>query len=226
MRFGGRMIWVTPDSMLKLWRRNLESVDPGLFSWVDRYVEPGMTVWDIGANVGLFTFAAAGKAGPHGRVLAVEADHALVALLRRSAAGYPAVVDILPAAVAGDNGIAELAIAARGRASNQVIGAVEGPGAGGIRETWLVPQVTLDFLSDHFPRPDLIKIDIEGMETEALRGGTQLLRQARPTIICEVWKQNAAEVASLVEQWGYSFLDLESGQPVARPAYQTLMISQ
>jgi FkbM family methyltransferase len=49
-------------------------------------VGPGNTVWDIGANLGLFGFAAAVAAGPSGRVLAVEPDTALAGLLRRSAA--------------------------------------------------------------------------------------------------------------------------------------------
>lgn len=47
-------------------------VDPALMRLAAETVGRGDIVWDIGANLGLFSFAAAVAASPSGRVLAVE----------------------------------------------------------------------------------------------------------------------------------------------------------
>jgi len=69
--FGRAPILVSPDSALAYWKPELGSVDPYLLSMVRELVRPGMMVWDIGANVGLFSFAAAALGA---QVLAVEPD--------------------------------------------------------------------------------------------------------------------------------------------------------
>src|SRR5437764_9039310 len=95
--FGRLAVLVSPEAGLKFWRRDLSKTDPLLLRACRELVRPGDVVWDIGANVGLFSFAAAALAGPHGRVLAVEADTWLVDLLRRSARQHrtKAPVDVL-----------------------------------------------------------------------------------------------------------------------------------
>jgi FkbM family methyltransferase len=56
--------------------------------WITRaleeLIEPGMTVVDVGANVGWYTLLAAERVGPSGRVVAFEANPETVALLRRT----------------------------------------------------------------------------------------------------------------------------------------------
>ena len=81
--FGPSRIFISPDATLKVIKPHLESADPTLFAAVRRLVKPGMKVWDIGANLGLFGFAAAWIAGSQGRVLLVEADPWLCYLLQR-----------------------------------------------------------------------------------------------------------------------------------------------
>src|SRR6185436_126613 len=82
---GGHALFVSPDAALKLWRRDLRQSDPLLLRLAAELTRPGDTVWDVGANVGLFAFGAAFAAGPSGRVVAIEADDWLAGLVRRSA---------------------------------------------------------------------------------------------------------------------------------------------
>src|ERR1041385_9098249 len=78
-------IYVSPEAGLRYWRHHLDKVDPSLLRMVHELVKPGSIVWDIGANVGLFSLSAAALAGPSGSVLAVEPDLWLANLLSKSA---------------------------------------------------------------------------------------------------------------------------------------------
>lgn len=93
-----------------------------------------------------------------------------------------------------------------------------------------VPVVTLDndIASARLPKPDLIKIDIEGMELPALRGMTRTLRQHHPELYMEMHgattDQKDANVRNIVEfvtQLGYGYLlHVESGERIT-PANAT-----
>lgn len=70
-----------------------------------------------------------------------------------------------------------------------------------------VPVNTLDTLHPDTDGPLVIKIDVEGFETEVLEGGRQLLERARPDIICEVLRRapRIAELEDLLRSLDYRF---------------------
>ncbi len=207
--FGKARIYVSTEGGLRYLKRDMSNVDPPLLRLAADVIRPGQVVWDVGANVGLFSFAAAAAAGPAGRVLAVEADTALVGLLRRSAAvnHANAPVEVLPAAVSDQVSVARFHVARRNRATSHLDGYGTAM-AGGVRCTELVPTVTLDWLAAHFPAPDVLKIDVEVAELAVLAGGAQVLGTI-PTIICEVSARNATAVSNLLTARGYVLYDGE-----------------
>jgi len=227
---GGHALYVSPDAAMRLWQRDLGAVDPFLLRMAAGLVRPGMVVWDVGANVGLFAFAAAFAAGPAGRVLAVEADGWLAGLLQRSARSSPrayARVEVLAAAVADSPGTVELCIAERGRAGNHLRSVAGSTQTGGVREVRQVTAVTLDSLLDRSPAPAVIKIDTEGAELLCLQGGERLLREIRPLLLCEVGDENAPAVGDLLRRHGYTMFDAAAhpgGPPIGRPAWNTLAV--
>jgi FkbM family methyltransferase len=200
-------IYASTEGGLRYLRLRTDGIDPALLGLAAELIRPGDTVWDIGANVGLFTFAAAAAAGRPGRVLAVEPDARLVSLLRRSAAANPglAPVDVLGTAVADRVGVARFHVARRNRSTNYLAGYGTGE-AGGSRAVQTVPTVTLDWLADSFPLPDVIKIDVEEAEVLALRGGSRVLRHGA-VMICEVSGGNATAVRDLLRPHGYELFD-------------------
>jgi len=225
--FGGGPILVSAAGGLKYLRRPLGAVDPMLLRIAERFVRVNGCVWDIGANVGLFTFAAAARAGRGGRVVAVEADDSCAALLRRTARlGVDrAGVTVISAAVAERCGIREFQIAARARASNALAGYGHSQ-MGGVAEMQTVIAVSLDWLTGFLPLPDVLKIDVEGAEAEVLRGADRLFGRGRPIVLCEVAEGNVAEVTDFFHSRGYELFDADSCETckVARATMNTLCI--
>ncbi|MCC6212789.1 MAG: FkbM family methyltransferase [Burkholderiales bacterium] len=208
---GGGPIVVSPSCGLRFLFRSMERADPKLVALAAECVRPGHTVWDVGANLGLFAFAAAHRAGPGGRVFALEPDAWLVQLLRRSCALQPpasAPVQIVPAAVAAAVDLRTFNIAARSRATSFL----EGYGssqAGGVAERHTVVSVSLDWLAERLPLPDVLKIDVERAEVEVFEGARGLLARKRPVVICEVSEENAAAVAAFLKERNYRVFDGE-----------------
>jgi FkbM family methyltransferase len=196
-------------------------------------VNPGDCVWDLGANLGVFAFAAAHRAGPRGEVLAVEADPWLVDLMRRTAAEpAPASARVwtLSCAVSSDQGLAEFITPERVRSGSHL---ASSPGAGPelvgrMQASHPVLTVSLDWLLERRRRPDVIKLDVEGAELAVLQGAAALLRTHRPRLLIEVFEASADAVTVLLQAAGYELFDFSSGwsarRPVARAVYQTLAL--
>ena len=185
-----------------------------LFATVSVLVRPGNTVWDIGANVGLFSFASAALAGPSGRVVAFEPDTELVALLRKTARELPAhvaSVTVVPAGVAGATALRTFSIASRARASN-ALSEYGNSAMGGTREVQTIVCIAIDEYRAWLPSPDVVKIDVEGAEVEVLTGASRLLEETAPAIACEVAPQNAERVTEVLRSFGYCLFD--AAQPL------------
>lgn len=226
--FRAARIYVSSEGGLRYLRPSMGKVDADLLKLAAETIRPGDVVWDIGANIGLFTFAAAVAAGPDGHVLALEPDAVMASLLRRSAIANRglAPVEVLPAAVADQVAVARFHVAKRNRSTSHLDG-FGTTQTGGVRVTELVPTVTLDWLADHFPMPSVIKIDVEAAELQVLGGGAQVLN-SQPTIICEVAGCNAAAVADILSAHGYTLYDAhqpaDRRRPTAAAAPDTLAI--
>lgn len=211
--FGSVPLFVSPDSALGYWRRDLSKVDPFLLSMARELVRPNMTVWDIGANVGLFTFAAASLGA---QVVAVEADIWLANLLHRSVLLNRLAVTVLPVAISDRRGISRLLLSEEGRASNSLVG--------NSGDSQTVMTVPLDSLLEHFPAPQVLKIDVEGAEYAVLCGARNVLR-ALPSVLCEVTEHHV-ELGKLLTQAGYQLSAARESkrEPLARPSRDTLAL--
>jgi FkbM family methyltransferase len=209
---GGGGIYVSGSGGLKYLFRSMGSIDPSLCSLAREFVKKGHVVWDVGANVGLFTFAAAHLAGETGKVVAFDADIWLAQLLRRSASIQPstsAPVQVVPAAIASGCDLRTFNIALRSRASNFLQGYGQ-TSTGGVAEQQTVVSVSIDWLAERLPPPEVIKIDVEGAELEVLRGATGLLGSKFPVVLCEVGQASSREVTHLFKSMGYRIYDGES----------------
>ena len=169
-------------------------------------------LYDVGANIGLVALHAARKC----HTVAFEPDPSFLARLRRNLELNPSIsVDVQPIAVSDADGVATL---------------LEQNGAGGHSPSLVhhgeegvveVRAQTLDSLvaGGTLPPPTVIKLDIEGAEVLALRGGHQVLRSPAgpPRIFLEVhdsflpsFGSSAEEVLELVRACGYETVRYEA----------------
>ncbi|PYX29594.1 MAG: hypothetical protein DMG77_11935 [Acidobacteria bacterium] len=179
---------------------------------VRELVCPGMSVWDIGANIGLFSFAAASLGA---NVVAVEADLWLANLMHRSALLNKLPVTVLPAAVSDSQGVSKLHLSDHGKSSNSLIG--RGPAQ-------TVVTVTLDWMLNYFAAPQVLKIDVEGLEYAVLNGARRVL-QSRPRIFCEVTEHHDL-IGELLRGAEYELYAarMSERQSLHRPSRDTLAV--
>ena len=69
-----------------------------------------------------------------------------------------------------------------------------------------VPTVSLDSLN--LARVDLIKIDVEGMEMDALDGAAQCIGKLHPILLIETIKSDKSAIAAWLDNLGYTVLDV------------------
>jgi hypothetical protein len=71
--------------------------------------------------------------------------------------------------------------------------------------------------SYEFPEVDLLKIDIEGMEIQALRGARDTIQRCRPIMIMEHFKSNQEELKNFLDEANYSIVKEDNMDYVCVP---------
>lgn len=74
------------------------------------------------------------------------------------------------------------------------------------QKTRPVSQISLDSLQ--LKRVDLVKLDVEGMEEEVLRGATETIRAHSPIMMIEVLKTDQAKIEGVLAPVGYKCFPL------------------
>ena len=205
--FGSLPVFVTPRADLRVLWPSYQKSALDLMLIVRHFVSPSHCVWDIGSNQGIFSVCAAYKAGPTGQVFSVEADPTYAALQHRTFSALPpgnAPCSVLCAAVADRGGILDFSVSARGHARSGLTKvAIER-----VASHKPVVAVTLDYLLDFWPAPNVAKIDVEGADLLVLQGASRLLREANPLIYIEMTPETYPHSSDLLRAAGYELFHL------------------
>ena len=165
-----------------------------------RFVEPGMTVFDIGAQAGIYTLLFSRLVGPRGKVFAFEpCPFENRNLLRHVRLNSLSNVVVISAALADRPGLGRFSIDAK-QTENSLSSNSCSP--------LFVPTARLDDLD--LPPPDLIKMDIEGGESDALVGAERILRDIRPTIFLALHgEEHRRQCSALLRKHKCALFDIE-----------------
>jgi FkbM family methyltransferase len=182
----GNKMYVKPDDSgislalinVGIWERHATEVFYSL-------VKPGMTILDIGANMGYYTLIASRLVGETGHVYAFEAAPDNYELIVRNIRinGYRNVT-VFNSAVSDAPGRSKLYLESSNWGHSLASKNINDP-AGSID----VDQVALDdlFTAGALGRQiNLIKMDVQGAEGLVVKGAGKVLRQHRPTIMMEL----------------------------------------
>jgi FkbM family methyltransferase len=188
--------YVPYDNLILTVEANLKSITTAVLlaqgDWFEAEMElwrtqirPDMTVIDVGANVGVYTFSAAQRVGETGKVIAIEPFKACVNCLQEtSRINQLPWVKIYEAAASDHCGSAKLSLH-NASELNEVIS--DNSPSSDSANTVTIQCLTLDSLieTENLTRVDWLKIDAEGHEIKVLQGAERLLTEFKPNIIYE-----------------------------------------
>jgi FkbM family methyltransferase len=178
----GRVWQLDPEVALRGPVQEIDTIE-----WLRASVKPGMTVIDVGANVGQMTLEMCELVGASGRVVSIEPADGNLRLLRRHVEGNGFVgrTEIITAACSDEHrgSVTFFVFGDDERAVGSGHTVVPGTHPHLARLATTVPTVSIDGLcADRSICPGVVKIDVEGGELKVLEGATKTLAEARPKV--------------------------------------------
>lgn len=181
------------------------------------HLKPGMTFYDLGANIGFFSLMAARLVGPNGKVFSFEADPEIAARLRENLSRNQfSHAHVEQKAIWSQNTTVSFTRVDQNVSPDRGLGHVsQSASADGAIQ---VEAVSLDDYTASHPAPDLLKCDVEGAEAAVFQGAERLLAAKRPILLVEMHSTENHRV--LVEKFvhlGYRVQNLDDNHVLALP---------
>ena len=192
-----------PTFVTMLANATSKGLEPGTGEVLRRLVQPGMTVADVGANIGLLTLVLAWAVGPSGKVIAFEPEAVPRANLEKMKhLNGLAWVEVHDQAVGETPGRLTFHV-------SDIIGHSSLYALPDAEEARTV-EVEVVRLDDVAPskRMDVVKIDVEGAELDVLAGMKGLIaKNPDLAIVAEFGPEHLARVGQTPAQWFKAFAD-------------------
>jgi FkbM family methyltransferase len=181
--------------------------EPFTIEWIHSRVRGGDVLYDIGANVGVYSLVAAKKPDGGARVIAFEANYATVDSLCANIVLNDLGGQITPLPIALSDATAMNVFSLRDLNAGSARHALgyEPPEDGPTLYQQPVLMFTLDDVIETFrlPQPNHIKLDVDGGELAVLRGASRTLASpSLQSMLIEVSTTQSRAVSDLLERYG------------------------
>lgn len=186
----------------------LGSTERPLLSWFQECVRLGETWLDVGAHFGYTALALAKLVGAYGRVFAFEPMISTAGCLAQSRRlNGLEQLSVIPVALGQPESFGmQLLPTTRGMADSTIKGSSWLEAISVARLDWLWPRIC-----GKNPQIDGIKIDVQGMELDALTGMRGILQKSHPKLVVEIHKGvSRPELLHYLADVGYKY----PGHPV------------
>lgn len=192
-----------PTFVTMLANATSKGLEPGTGDVLRRLVQPGMTVADVGANIGLLTLLMASATGPNGKVIAFEPE-----AIPRSNLEKMKYLNGLSWVEVRDQAVGEKA----GRLTFHVSDIIGHSSLYALPEAEEARTVEVEVvrLDDVAPakRIDVVKIDVEGAELDVLAGMQGVIaKNPDLAIVAEFGPEHLKRVGQTPAQWFKAFAD-------------------
>ena len=174
----------------QLFWQGFQEADEGVLRLIKQHLPPDGIFIDIGANIGSFTLVAA-RIAPRGKVHAFEpSDHHFTRLSKNVGLNHFENVVLNKQGLNDKTECATLFLPSlSGEMNNSGAASLySSTDVPGMQVTEEVELITLDdyVQANKINQVDLIKIDIEGAEFNALKGSIETLKRFRPIVLMEL----------------------------------------
>jgi FkbM family methyltransferase len=194
----------------------LGTYEPELQKAIRHWVQPGMVVYDVGANIGYISLLMAKAVGRQGKVYSFEALPVNIERLKQNilSSNTEVPITVIHAAVTDKDQPVEFLVH-ESTSMGKVTGAAGREVAYENRIT--VDGITLDTYQsgNNISAPDIIKMDIEGGEVLAVEGMRRLLQEHHPILFIELHgPESAKAVAKVLDDYGYTAYHMKADHKV------------
>lgn len=179
---------------------------------MQKIIQKGYTVIDVGANQGEYSIWAARSVGKNGKVYAFEPLSGMYSRLLENIKLNPDFAHMITPIQMGLSNQADELDLFSSNLSNEGVNSLYAE-----KGSVFLEKISLNTLDDELaklgnPKVDAIKIDVEGAELFALEGAKKTIEKYRPVLFIEINQEacrsagyEALDILSLMEEYGYSF---------------------
>jgi FkbM family methyltransferase len=233
---GTKLVLSTPNGLTRDRADSFSSKEPETLDWLDG-IPKNSVLWDIGANVGLYTCYVAKKSNC--RVFAFEPSVFNLEVLARNIHlnGLSDLVTIIPLPLSSELSINKLNMTSTNwGGAMSTFGETYGHDGNFLDKVFVLPVVGLSMNDASnllgIPQPDYIKMDVDGIEHLILKGGKPILDKAKGIIIeiNDGFKIQSEDASTYLHDAGFELKEklhaatYDSAESAARYSYNQIWV--
>jgi len=210
-KLGYRMYLIPNDPGISTELRLFKIHEPLTTKILTEYIQNGWTILDVGSNIGYYALLESQLVGEKGKVIAIEPMPLNYSYLIKNIR-LNKVKNVLPinCAISNKNGKIKMIKSSYSNWCSVFTGKIPEIIKNDNYSVIEIPTKTIDSIVKelHLKYVNLIRMDIEGHELEAIKGGIKTIKKYHPDLLIEIHtkylgKQGTKKLLNLLENEGY-----------------------